>query len=279
MQQWVLPYIGHALEIHADQGPQFRSRRFASYTGMAGVKPRLSGVEGHNSLGVVERYHHYLRHIFRKVRDSFANISMKDALGIATTAMNDTAGPKGMVSSLLVFRVMPRTLLPGSVQLPGQIERMRAMQAARKDMSKEIASSRTSTALRSLVPAATNYNIIIGSEVLVFKENPLNKWIGPFCVLDVKDKTVFVNAEGHTTQLSIDKVKPYLRPTHDEISAASNPNESSPNNGDERMGLSPGEASDAWLDSFRDPLQDLFYTPPGDNAISSDDFLWISPHS
>ena len=73
-------------------------------------------------------------------------------------------------------------------------------------MSKEIASSRTSTALRSRVPAATNYEIIIGSEVLVFKENSLNKGIGPFRVLDVKDKTFFVNAEGHKTQLSIDKV-------------------------------------------------------------------------
>lgn len=120
--------------------------------------------------------------------------------------MNDTAGPKGIVPSLLVFGVMPRTLLPGSVQLPGQLVRMRAMQAARKDMSKEIASSRTSTALRSRVPAATNYEIIIGSEVLVFKENSLNKGIGPFRVLDVKDKTFFVNAEGHKTQLSIDKV-------------------------------------------------------------------------
>ena len=56
---WVVPYIGHTLEIHADQGPQFRSRRFHSYTSMAGIKLRLSGVESHNSFGVGERYHHF----------------------------------------------------------------------------------------------------------------------------------------------------------------------------------------------------------------------------
>ena len=268
----VLPYIGHALEIHADQGPQFRSRRFASYTSMEGVQLRLSGVKSHNSLGVGERYHHYLRRIFRKIRDDFPDIPMKDALGIATKAMNDTAGPKGLVPSLLVFGVMPRILLPGSVQLPGQVQRMNAMQAARNDMSKEVARSRLSTALRSNVPAATNRDISIGSEVLVFKEPPVNKWVGPFHVLDVRDKSVFINSQGRTMQMSIEKVKPYLRPIHNETPSTTEPSQYNPNNNTISKGLSPAEASNAWLESLRDLLQDLFSSPAEDNAISPDEF-------
>ena len=41
LMHWVVPYIRHTLEIHADQGSQFRSRRFHSYTSMAGIKLRL----------------------------------------------------------------------------------------------------------------------------------------------------------------------------------------------------------------------------------------------
>ncbi|CDF36780.1 unnamed protein product [Chondrus crispus] len=272
LSHWILPYIGHALEIHADQGPQFRSRRFASYTSMEGVQLRLSGVESHNSLGVGERYHHYLRRIFRKIRDEFPDIPMKDALRLATKAMNDTAGPKGLVPSLLVFGVMPRILLPGSVQLPGQVQRMNAMQAARKDMSKEVARSRLSTALRSNVPAATNRDVSIGSEVLVFKEPLVNKWVGPFHVLDVRDKSVFINSQGRTTQMSIDKVRPYLRPMHNEKPSTTEPSEYNPSNNTTSKGLSPAEASNAWLESLRDPLQDLFSSPAEDNAISPDEF-------
>ena len=90
------------------------------------------------------------------------------------------------------------------------------MQAARREMSKETAQNRLTTALKSNVAAAAHHGIGIGSEVLVYKEPPLNKWIGPFRVLDIKGKAVFVEAEGRITQLSVDKVKVYRRPSADD---------------------------------------------------------------
>ena len=103
---------------------------------MSGVKLRLSGVESHNSLGVGERYHHFLRRVIRKVRSPDSDISFNDALGLAMKAMNDTAGPKGLVPSLRVIDVMPRTLLADFDYLPCQFQRMNVMQVARKEMSK-----------------------------------------------------------------------------------------------------------------------------------------------
>ena len=83
--------------------------------------------------------------------------------------MNDTAGPKGLMPSLIVFGVMPRILLAVFDQLPGQVQRMRAMQVARKEMSKEIGQNRLTTALKSNVPTAAHHDIGIGSQVLVYK--------------------------------------------------------------------------------------------------------------
>lgn len=56
IRHWVAPYLGYALEIHADQRPQFRSKHFASNSSMSGVELRLSSVYSHNSLGVRDRY-------------------------------------------------------------------------------------------------------------------------------------------------------------------------------------------------------------------------------
>lgn len=112
---------------------------------------------------------------FQKVRATSADIKLKDAPGLATKAMNDITGPKGLVPSFLVFGVMPRILLAGFDQLPGQVQRLKAMQAARKDMSKEIAQNCLTTALKSKVPAAAHHEIGIGSEVFVYKDPPLNK--------------------------------------------------------------------------------------------------------
>lgn len=84
---------------------------------------------------------------------------------------------------------------------------------------------------------------------------------------------MFVETERRTTQWSIDKVKVYRKSSTDEL----------PDSGESPVPtgtimyptkrLSPVEASDAWLDSLRDPLQDLFSTPPEKSAISFDKFL------
>ena len=108
MRAWVTSFIGYSDEIRADQGPQFRAKEFKTVGGMAWIKITLSGVEIHNSLGVGERYHDYLRKTDMKVRNEFPTVAAEFSLKLAVKAMNDTAGQNGLLPTLLVFGVMPR---------------------------------------------------------------------------------------------------------------------------------------------------------------------------
>ena len=92
----------------------------------------------------------------------------------------------------------------------------------------------------------------------------------------MKGKAVFVENEGLTTQLSVDNVKVYRRPSADELPDPEDLPVSPGTDNYRRRLLSPQEASDAWLDFLRDPLQDLFSTQPDENAISSDEFFMDS---
>ena len=61
---WSLLYVGHTEHMHADQGPQFKSRRWEGLCHLAAINLTLSGVEEHNALGEGERYHSYLRQTY-----------------------------------------------------------------------------------------------------------------------------------------------------------------------------------------------------------------------
>ena len=93
LKYWVNPYVGFSDAIHDDQGPQFQSQKWRNLLQSAGIKQLYSGVESHNALGVGERYHSFLRHIFRKVRAQYPMLSKVEALPLAVQAMNSTAGP------------------------------------------------------------------------------------------------------------------------------------------------------------------------------------------
>ena len=98
----VTGYVGHHEHMHADQGPQFKSLRWEGLCHIAGIDLTLSGVEGHNALGEEERYHSYLRLIFNKVQTDFPHLYEDYNLQLAVKAVNDTAGPNGLVPTLLM---------------------------------------------------------------------------------------------------------------------------------------------------------------------------------
>lgn len=124
--------------------------------------------------------------------------------------------------------------------------------------------------MKSNVLAATHHDIIMGSEVLFYKEPPLIKWTGPFCVLEMKRNAVFVENEGRVTQMSVERVEAYRRPSTSELLNLEGLPVSSGNDNSRGRNLSLTEASDAWLHSLRDQLPDVYSTPPNENAISLD---------
>lgn len=62
--------------------------------------------------------------------------------------------------------------------------------------------------LHRCTPHAAEIDIKIGSEALVYRDEP-GKWIGPFLVIDNNPKNIHVDQNGHLVQYSIDRCKPY----------------------------------------------------------------------
>jgi hypothetical protein len=67
-------------------------------------------VEAHNSVGQVERYYAPLRRAYEIIQDELENkhIDKEIMLQMAVKAINDSAGPDGIVPTLLVFGAYPR---------------------------------------------------------------------------------------------------------------------------------------------------------------------------
>ena len=70
---------------------------------MVGIKHKSLGVQSQNAFGVGERYHSSLRQIYRKVHHAKPRIGPQNAFMLEIKAMNDIAGPQGLVPTLLIF--------------------------------------------------------------------------------------------------------------------------------------------------------------------------------
>jgi hypothetical protein len=65
-------------------------------------------VEAHNSIRKVKRYHAPLRRAFEILTDELLSTGRDIVLQMAVKAVNDLAGPNGIVPTLLVSRAYPR---------------------------------------------------------------------------------------------------------------------------------------------------------------------------
>lgn len=204
---WVAPYIGYPDIVILDQGPQFQSTEFSGLLTAAGIQKKSAGVESHNALGEVERYHAYLRNVFERVQSEHTGVAEETLLALTVKACNDTAGPSGMDPALLVFGVIPRMPIHPE-ELPKQRERMNALHIARQHMNHLTAKNRLSTAVNRQGTNATDRDILIGDAVLVYRDTH-GRWSGPFRVIKSNDKVIIVDQEGRLVQYSVDRVKHY----------------------------------------------------------------------
>lgn len=84
---------------------------------------------------------------------------------------------------------------------------------------------------------------------------------------------MLVDNEGRNTKLSVDRLQVYRRPSTSELPNPKGLSLSSRTDNSRSRNLSPAEVLDAWLDSLRDPLQDLFSSLPDENARSPNEFF------
>lgn len=108
LTSWVESYVGFLDKVILDQGPQFQSKEFRSPLLAAQISSRDAGIESRNSLGKSERYHAYLRNIFKRVRSEYKKMKVITMLMLAIKAFSNTAGTQGLPHLLLLFRMVPR---------------------------------------------------------------------------------------------------------------------------------------------------------------------------
>ena len=194
-QCWIDTYLGPPDIVTHDAGTNFDSMEFRAEARMLGIRCHQIPVEAHWSIGKVEKYHAPVRRAYDIIQAETRGIISKNAmLQMAFKAVNDTAGPDGLVPTLLVFGAYPRIVMD-SPPSPSQQQRANAMAKAMSELCKLKARRGVQDALNArngpdtiqTLPLALN----LGSEVRIFREK--KRWIGPFKVLGIADAEITVD--------------------------------------------------------------------------------------
>ena len=175
---------------------------------------RATGAESHNSFGQGETYHSILRPVYSKVSLTHQDLPSELKLALTVKAINDTAGPHGLVQSLLLFGVIPR--IPGEEEIcPNQSRRAEAMEIAREEYRQIVSRSRVRVALQRKPPPAANYRFIHKKPVYVYREKERH-WTGHHLVDSSDAKQVFVDLGERTGPRSFDvaQAKPAKYPRY-----------------------------------------------------------------
>lgn len=105
VRYWVNLYVGYSKKC-IDKGSRWRQLLKACV-----IKQTGSRIEIHNALSVGERYHYFLRSIFRKFQSAHPKVNEEDFQSLPVHAINSIACLKGLVPILIVFRVIPEISL------------------------------------------------------------------------------------------------------------------------------------------------------------------------
>ncbi|KAK1914231.1 hypothetical protein P3342_007477 [Pyrenophora teres f. teres] len=107
---WINMYVGPPDTIATDAGTNFASEEFVNNANAMIIDVYEVPVEAHQSIGKVERYHAAIRRAFEVISADIgtSTTTKDDILQMAVKAINDTAGPEGLIPTLLVFGTYPR---------------------------------------------------------------------------------------------------------------------------------------------------------------------------
>ena len=161
-------------------------------------------------MGIVERYHASLRRAYEVISEDLPNIPRYLALQMAVKAINDTAGPDGLVPTLLVFGCYPRMtqLDPTS---PSIATHALAIKKAMHEVNKLRASRQITEALRKRNGPRTEQvlDLPLNSEVLVWRDNNKSqRWEGPYKLIAITNETCTVQLPNGSTNFRTTPIKP-----------------------------------------------------------------------
>lgn len=170
---WIDVYIGPPDMIIYDTGPNFASSEFRQSAISMSIITKEVPVDAHNSIGKVERYHGLLRQAYNCIKEELQgmNIGNDAILQVAVKAINDTAGPDGLVPTLLVFGAFPRMNHsdPPSLDISKRASAIKtAMREVRKlnaeRQVKEALNMRNGPRTHHLIDIPLNSDVFVGME-------------------------------------------------------------------------------------------------------------------
>lgn len=222
---WIDTYLGPPDLISTDAGKQFTSREFKQYAANMGTTVKTVPVEAHHSIGLVERYHGPLRRVYTIITTEIPDIDPELALQMAFKALNDSAGPNGLVPTLLVFGAYPR-MTDMDAPSPTITQRAIAMRKAMEEVRKSVASRQVNDAINTRNGPSTSliHDLPLNSPVLVFREGNTGQsgsWTGPYKLLSLQRESAVIELTNGPTIFRTTSVKPYHDPAIGEANANS----------------------------------------------------------
>ncbi|KAI1002682.1 hypothetical protein K3495_g5517 [Podosphaera aphanis] len=174
---WIDVYLGPPDLILHDAGSNFTAREFQQNASLLAINTKCAPVESANTMGIVERYHHPLRRAYQIIKIELEGSNKTLALQMAVKAINDTAGPDGIIPTLLVFGAYPR-MSEIDPPAPSVTKRATAIRKAMEEVAKLSSARQVNDALRTTNGPRTDIGALpIGSNVLVWRSH-LKKWEG-----------------------------------------------------------------------------------------------------
>ena len=208
---WINTYLGPPDWFIHDAGTNFMAKEFRQNAISQGTMLKDVPVEAHNSIGIIERYHAPVRRAYEIISAELPDLDRDAALQMAFKAVNDTAGPDGLIPTLLVYGAFPRMTV---FDAPSATTSRRAT-----TLKKAMAEVRALRAKRQVNDALNTRNgpstsmvkdLAVGDPVMVWRKPNPNKaghWEGPFPFWEFKDEECIV---GHSkSKFRATMVKPY----------------------------------------------------------------------
>ncbi|KAM4062524.1 integrase core domain-containing protein [Hirsutella rhossiliensis] len=189
---WIDTYLGPPDTIRHDAGTNFASMEFRQEAKLMGIKCSQVPVETHWSIGKIERYHAPLRRAYDILNAELSNVTSAEAvLQMAVKAINDTAGPDGIVPTLLVFGAYPR-LTAESPPSASTLKRSAAMQKAMKTLRQLSAERQVKDALRTRNGPSTA-DVLSSHCKVKFVFERKDGWQGPFKIASIDGHNVTID--------------------------------------------------------------------------------------
>ena len=218
---WIDMYLGPPDFIVSDAGKNFTSKEFLQLASGMGIIVKTIPIEAHWSIGIVERYHAVLRRAYEIVEKELPELSKDMALQMSVKAINDTAGPDGLVPTLLVYGAYPR-LVEYDPPAPSIAQRAATLRKATAEVRRFHAQRQIHDALnmRNGPSSISVHDLPLQSDVLIWREGKVKqsgRWKGPYKLIGMDRETCRVSLPDGPKDFRSTNVKPYYNsPANDD---------------------------------------------------------------